>query len=91
MTYCTEKNQSSSFSGMEAIGRSVVVGYTIGTMMAASASLPKMEISIAQASLHVFSCTTQSRSELSEFMTKHAEASFESIWNNPAEDIWDTL
>jgi len=77
---------------MDSVIRPAFIGYTIGTISAfASASLPKKEIPVKQDAAYVFSCTTQSRSELSEFMMKHSEVSFKSIWDDPAEDIWDTL
>ena len=91
MTYCTKRNTADSFSGMESIGRSVFIGYTIGTIMAASATMPKKAMPTEPKTPYACSCTMQTRSELSEFMMKHSEASFRPIWDDPAEDIWDTL
>ena len=91
MTYCKENNLSGSFSKMEAIGRSVFIGYTIGTIMAASATLPKNPMPTDLEAPYISTCSIRSYNEISAFFMKHAEASFQSIWSDPSEDIWDTL
>ena len=91
MTYCKENNLSGSFSKMEAIGRSAFIGYTVGTIMAASATLPRNPMPIHLKSPYISTCSIRSHSELSAFIMTHAEVSFQPIWSDPSEDIWDTL
>lgn len=91
MNYYIKRNNADAFSGMEVVRRSIFVGYTIGTIMAASATLPKHAMPTEKENLYANSCTMQLSNELSLFLMGHAEISFQSIWNDPAEDIWDTI
>lgn len=92
MTYRMENTIANSFTGMELLVRkTVVVGYTMSTILAASATLPKTTQPAAFSVPSSYSCSVHSHSDLSNFLLKHAEVSFGDIWNDPEENIWDTM